>query len=187
MENKETFYHGSACCFDKFSLSYLGTGEGKSKFGHGIYITSSYDTAVLYASKASKANGKICSYVYTVEVPQLTDDNHIFSSKPVNEDIIERAEKQIGEILPDEAKSAGKYFRKYIGNILVGNRTTIKKMISKADADAESAVSKFLDSIGVVFLVWPHSQNKPNGATNRAVLNESNIRIVKVEKITHEL
>ena len=57
----------------------------------------------------------------------------------------------------------------------------------KADADAESAAAKFLDGIGVVFLVWPHSQNKPDGATNRAVLNESNIRIVKVEKINHEL
>ena len=183
MENKEKFYHGSACCFDKFSLSYLGTGEGKSKFGHGIYITSSYETAVLYASKASKANGKNCSYVYTVEVPQLTDDNHIFSSRPVNEDIIERAEEKIEERIPDEAKSAGKYFRKYIGNLLVGNRTTIKKMISKADATAESAVAKFLDSIGVVFLVWPHSQNKPDGATNRAVLNENNIKIVNVVEV----
>ena len=33
----------------------------------------------------------------------------------------------------------------------------------------------------------PHSQNKPDGATNRAVLNENNICIVKVEKINHEL
>ena len=184
---KEMFYHGSCYLFDNFSLSYLGRGEGKSKFGHGIYITSSYETAVLYASKAAKANGMDCCYVYTVEVPQMTDDNHVFSSKPVNEDIIQRAEEKIGECIPNEAKSAGKYFRKYIGNFLVGNRTTIKKMISKADADAESAAAKFLDSIGVVFLVWPHSQNKPDGATNRAVLNENNICIVKVEKINHEL
>ncbi len=142
--NKETFYHGSACCFDKFSLSYLGTGEGKSKFGHGIYITSSYETAEHYAIKAMHLNthciGGYC-YIYEVEVPQLTDDNHIFSSRPVNEDIIKRAEEKIEERIPDEAKSAGKYFRKYIGNLLVGNRTTIKKMISKADADAESAQS----------------------------------------------
>lgn len=184
---KEIFYHGSCYLFDNFSLSYLGRGEGKSKFGHGIYITSSFETAVLYASKAAKANGMDCCYVYTVEVPQMTNDNHVFSSKPVNEDIIQRAEEKIGECIPNEAKSAGKYFRKYIGNLLVGNRTTLKKMISKADADAESAVAKFLDSIGVVFLVWPHSQNNPDGATNRAVLNESNIHIVKVEKINHEL
>jgi hypothetical protein len=116
-------------------------------------------------------------------VPQLTDDNHIFSSKPVNEDIIKRAEEKVGESLPDEAKSTGNYFRKYIGNLLVVNRTSIKKMISKADADAESAATKFLDSIGVVFLVWPHSQNKPDGATNRAVLNENNIKIVNVVEV----
>ena len=122
-------------------------------------------------------------YIYTVEVPQLTDDNHIFSSRPVNEAIIQRAEKKVGETLPEEAKSAGKYFRKYLGNLLIGNRTTVKKMISKADAEAESAAAKFLDSIGVVFLVWPHSQNKPDGDTNRAVLNEHNIKIIDVMEI----
>ena len=116
-------------------------------------------------------------------MPKLTDDNHIFSSRPVNEDIIKRTEEKIGERIPDEAKSAGKYFRKYIGNLLVGNRTTVKKMISKAHATAESAVAKFLDSIGVGFLVWPHSQNKPDGATNRAVLNENNINIVNVVEV----
>lgn len=82
MSNKEIFYHGSCYLFDKFSLSFLGAGEGKSKFGHGIYITSSYKTAVLYATKAARANGKECRYVYTVEVPQITDDNHIFSCRP---------------------------------------------------------------------------------------------------------
>jgi hypothetical protein len=56
-------------------------------------------------------------------------------------------------------------------------------MISKADAEAESAAAKFLDSIGVVFLVWPHSQNKPDGDTNRAVLNENNIKIIDVMEI----
>lgn len=201
MENKEIFYHGSACCFDKFSLSYLGTGEGKSKFGHGIYITSSKETAEHYAIKALErlchpyhpkglskrfinhlGLGGYC-YIYTVEVPQLTDDNHIFSSRPVNEAIIQRAEKKVGETLPEEAKSAGKYFRKYLGNLLIGNRTTVKKMISKADAEAESAAAKFLDSIGVVFLVWPHSQNKPDGDTNRAILNENNIKIIDVMEI----
>ena len=73
MNNTETFYHGSCHLFDKFSLSCLGTGEGKSKFGHGIYITSSYKTAALYASKAAKANGMECCCVYAVEMSVLTD------------------------------------------------------------------------------------------------------------------
>ena len=183
MNNTEIFYHGTCHLFDKFSLSYLGSGEGKSKFGHGIYITSSYRTAALYASKAAKANDKECCYVYTVEVPKLTDDNHIFSCKPVNTSVVDRVEKVIGEAIPDEVKSAGKYFRKYLGNLLIGQSTTVKKMMTKADATAENAVSQFLNSVGVIYLAWPQSQTKPDGETNRAVLNEKDIKILKVEQV----
>lgn len=179
----ETFYHGSCYLFDKFSSEFLGAGEGKSKFGHGIYITSSYKTAALYAAKAAKANGKSSYYVYTVEVPLLTEGNHLFSCKPVNADIVQRVEKEIGETVPEEAKTAGKLLRKYLGNLLTGQRSTVKKMIGKADAAAESAVSAFLCKIGVVYLAWPQSQTKPDGETNRAVLNQNDIRIVKVEQV----
>ena len=183
MPHTETFYHGSCYLFDTFSSAFLGAGEGKSKFGHGIYITSSYKTAALYAAKAAKANGKECCYVYTVEVPLITADNHIFSCKPVNADVAQRAEKAIGEAIPDEVKVAGKLFRKYLGNLLTGQRTTIKKMMSKADAAAENAVSEFLNKIGIVYLAWPQSQTKPDGETNRAVLNANDIRIVKIEQV----
>ena len=132
MASTEIFFHGSCHLFDKFSLEFLGSGEGKSKFGYGLYITSSYKTAALYAAKAARANGKEHCYVYTVEVPLLTENNHIFSCKPVNADVAERAEKAIGEVIPDEVKSAGKLFRKYLGNLLTGQRTTIKKMMGKA-------------------------------------------------------
>ena len=183
MNNTETFYHGSCHLFDKFSLSCLGMGEGKSKFGHGIYITSSYKTAALYASKAAKANGKESCYVYTVEVPVLTAGNHIFSCKPVNVAVIDQVEKAIGEAMPDEAKSAGKLFRKYLGNLLTGQHSTVKKMMAKADAMAENAVSQFLSSVGVVYLAWPQSQTNPEGETNRAVLNINDIKIISIEQV----
>ena len=183
MKTTETLYHGSCHLFDKFSLSFLGSGEGKSKFGHGIYITSSYKTAVLYASKAAKANGKECCYVYTIEVPMLNNDNHIFSCKAVNPSVVDRVEKVIGEAIPDEVKSAGKYFRKYLGNLLIGQRATVKKMMAKADATAENAVSQFLNSVGVIYLAWPQSQAKPDGETNRALLNEKEIKILKIEQV----
>lgn len=183
MKTTETLYHGTCYLFDKFSLSFLGSGEGKSKFGHGIYITSSYKTAALYASKAAKANGKECCYVYTIEVPMLNKDNHIFSCKAVNASVVDRVEKVIGEAVPDEVKSAGKYFRKYLGNLLIGQRTTVKKMMAKADATAENAVSQFLNSVGVIYLAWPQSQAKPDGETNRALLNEKEIKILKIEQV----
>ena len=183
MKTTETLYHGTCYLFDKFSLSFLGSGEGKSKFGHGIYITSSYKTAALYASKAAKANGKECCYVYTIEVPMLNNDNHIFSCKAINASVVDRIEKVIGEAIPDEVKRAGKYFRKYLGNLLIGQRATVKQMMAKADATAENAVSQFLNSVGVIYLAWPQSQAKPDGETNRALLNEKEIKIVKIEQV----
>ena len=183
MKTTETLYHGTCYLFDKFSLSFLGSGEGKSKFGHGIYITSSYKTAALYASKAAKANGKECCYVYTIEVPMLNNDNHIFSCKAVNPSVVDRVEKVIGEAIPDEVKRAGKYFRKYLGNLLIGQRATVKQMMAKADAAAENAVSQFLNSVGVIYLAWPQSQAKPDGETNRALLNEKEIKILKIEQV----
>ena len=55
--------------------------------------------------------------------------------------------------------------------------------MDKADAQAEAAVSEFLNKIGIVYLAWPQSQTKPDGDTNRAVLNADDIRIVKVEQV----
>ena len=178
----EIFYHGTCHLFSQFDVSFLGTGEGKSKFGNGIYITSSYDTAALYAAKAARANGKDTLYVYTVEVPDLTDENHVFSCKEVSQAVVQRVEAVLGAI-PQEATASGKYFRKYIGNVLSGKKASLKQMLDKADAQAENAASRFLDGIGIVYLAWPQAQTKPDGDTNRAVLNASNVRVVKIEQV----
>ena len=178
----EIFYHGTCHLFGQFDMSVLGTGEGKSKFGNGIYITSSYETAALYAAKAAKANGKETLYVYTVEVPDLTDENHVFSCKEVNPAVVQRAEAVLGA-LPQEAMASGKYFRKYIGNVLSGRKASLKQMLDKADAQAENAASRFLDEIGIIYLAWPQAQTKPDGDTNRAVLNATNVRMVKIEQV----
>ena len=179
----EVFYHGTCRLFDSFDPTRLGSGEGKSKFGHGIYITSSYETAALYASKVAKCHGSDCKYVYTLEVPDLTDNNHVFSCKPVNPIVAERLQTALGETIPDDAKSLGKFFRKYIGNVLIGNRKTIKQMTGSASSEAEDAVTKFLNENDVIFLAWPQAQTKPDGDTNRAVLNAECIKILKIEQV----
>ena len=161
------FYHGTCRLFDKFSLSHLGEGEGKSKFGHGIYLTSRYATAALYGSKAAKANGVDTVYVYTVEVPDITDDNHVRLLCPVNADIVARTVAKLGEEMPAEVLADGKLFRKYLGN----------------DAAAENAATVFLDEIGVKYLVWPVVYSKPDGDVNCAVLNGDNITIVGVDQV----
>lgn len=170
-------YHGTTSKFDHFDLTHLGEGEGKSKFGVGHYASTVYATAALYAGKC-KGETK---YVYTLEVPDLTDTNHIVSAKPPHKAIIEKAEAQIGQI-PDEAKSSGKYFRKYIGNLLLGNKGTVKKMIGSLSTEGEIKVSKFLYEIGVLYLVWAQSQACPdNGQINVAILDDNIIKIKKIE------
>ena len=46
----------------------------------------------------------------------MTDENHLFSVRPVHPSIVERAEKALGEQIPTEAQAVGKFFRKYVGN-----------------------------------------------------------------------
>ena len=192
----EVFYHGTCRLFDSFDPTRLGSGEGKSKFGHGIYITSSYETAALYASKAAKKNGVDTVYVYTVGVPELTECNYILSSLPLNPNVAIALEKALGEEIPNEAKEQGKLFRKYVGNVLIGNRVTTKEMMDKAGAAAEDAVSGFLNDNGITYLVWPKAQMKPDVLiskihevgldaieTNRAVLNAECIKILKIEQV----
>ena len=179
----ETFYHGTPMLFKKFDLAYAFEGDGKNKFGIGTNVTEVYTTAALYAHNKKRPE---CTdyYVYTVEIPDLTDDNHLSYSKPVHPSIIQRTEKALGEQIPDEIKAVAKYFRKYVGNKLIGKRGTLKQLKEKSDIDAERAASKFFSEIGLEYYVWPQgSWTKPSGLTNRAVLNVDKIRIVRIDKV----
>ena len=179
----ETFYHGTPMLFKKFDIAHALEGDGKAKYGFGTYVTEVYTTAALYAHNKKRPE---CTdyYVYTVEIPDLTDDNHLSYTKPVHPSIIQRTEKALGEQIPDEIKAVAKYFRKYVGNKLIGKRGTLKQLKEKSDIDAERAASKFFSEIGLEYYVWPQgSWTKPSGLTNRAVLNVDKIRIVRIDKV----
>ena len=179
----ETFYHGSPMLFKEFDLAHAFEGDGKNKFGLGTNVTEVYTTAALYAHNKKRPE---CTdyYVYTVEIPDLTDDNHLSYTKPVHPSIIERTEKALGEQIPDEVKVKAKFFRKYVGNKLIGKRGTLNQLKNKADVDAERAASKFFSEIVLEYYVWPQGDwKKSGGPTNRAVLNVDKIRIVRIDKI----
>ena len=122
-------------------------------------------------------------YVYTLEIPDMTEDNHLFSVRPVHPSIIERTEKALGEQIPTEARAVGKLFRKYVGNRLTGKTGTVKQLTDKADLNAEMAAAKFFREIGLEYFAWPQAQTKPDGLTNRVVLNIDKIRIVRIDKV----
>ena len=172
-------YHGSAALFREFDPSHLLEGDGKFKFGVGAYLTSRYTTAAHY----SGATGSADHYVYTVEIPDLMEENHLTSLAPVAPAIIARAEAKLGEKVPADACVSGKFFRKWLGNRLIGNLGTVKKMTGSASLEAENAASAFLPGIGVVLLVWPTAQTKPEAGNNYALLDYGEFHIIKVDKV----
>ena len=45
------------------------------------------------------------------------------------------------------------------------------------------AAAKFFREIGLEYFAWPQAQTKPDGLTNRVVLNVDKIRIVRIDKV----
>lgn len=172
-----TFYHGSPELFDKFDLSKAGDGTG-IKFGFGVYLTESEASAVHYSQPRKQPLTKD-HYLYTLEIPDLTNDNHLVSAKPVPIAIMQRAEAKLGKPIPQEKTLQGKEFRKWLGLTLTGSK--------KVDVASEKSAAEFLDSIGVFCNVWPQAQTKPDGLKNIAVFDAGKVRIVKREHIEVEL
>lgn len=166
-------YHGSPELFSKFDLSKAGDGTG-IKFGFGVYLTESEASAVHYSQPRKQAQVKD-HYLYTVEIPELTENNHLVSAKPVSPEIIKRTETKLGKPVPQDKALQGKEFRKWIGMTLTDNKTV--------SLETEQAASAFLDNIGVFCNVWPQAQSKPDGLKNYAVFDADKVRIIKIEHI----
>ena len=85
--------------FDKFDLTHALEGDGKVKFGFGVYVTSKYESAVHYSASNKTATEH---YVYTLEVPDKTEKNHIAFKHSINPTILAKAEKKTGTYHSDE-------------------------------------------------------------------------------------
>ena len=199
MMEKNTYYHGSSIIFDSFNLDSLAESSG-CKFGAGVYLTEAFETAAHY-SEPRKGTADH-NYVYTVEVPDKTEENCLpYYGVPIPSIIISRVEERLGEILPDFIKgssrdaegkgvSLGKFLRKYIAHRLSGvpkeKLDTDKKVDKKkTKLAAEIKASAFLLSIGVLFIEWPQGTwgKYPNCKKNIAVLDPSKVKVVKIEEV----
>lgn len=179
------FYHGSSAePFDKFSLEHALEGDGKVKFGWGVYVTEKYTTAAHYAFNKHRPENRNF-YVYTVEIPDRTDDNclSLLKGVPVADSIVKRVEAKLGTTIPAEAKVEGIPFRKFLANKLSGLDLPVKKMIDKATVAGEKAASELLSSVGVDLIEWPYNWQKPQAEKNMAVVDDKKVRIVRIEKV----
>ena len=179
-----TAYHGSSVLFDSFDLGHALEGDGKVKFGYGVYVTEKYSSAAHYAFNKKRPENTDY-YVYTLEIPDKTPDNCLLLLKgvPVAASIVERTEAKIGESVPAEARAEGIPFRKWLANFLTGNKMAVGKMIDKASVEGEKAAAEFLDSIGVDLIEWPYNWQKPEAEKNMAVVDDAKVRILKIEQV----
>ena len=179
-----TAYHGSSVLFDSFDLGHALEGDGKVKFGYGVYVTEKYSSAAHYAFNKKRPENSDY-YVYTLEIPDKTPDNclSLLKGVPVAASIVERTEAKIGESVPAEARAEGIPFRKWLANFLTGNKTAVGKMIGKASVEGEKAAAEFLDSIGVDLIEWPYNWKRPDAEKNMAVVDDAKVRIIRIEKV----
>lgn len=177
-------YHGSSLRFDSFDLTRALEGSGRVKYGFGMYATSSYKSAAHYAFNKKRPENKDY-YVYTLDIPDRTDDNclSLLKGVPVNESIVKRCEKELGISIPAEALIEGIPFRKYIANKLLGLNDKPGKMTAKTTVEGEKLASQFLLSIGVELIEWPFTWAKPEGDKNYAVLDDRKVIIKSIDKV----
>ena len=171
-------YHGSPELFSAFDLSKAGEGTGV-KFGFGVYLTESEASAVHYSQPRNMEQMASHHYLYTIEIPDLTPTNHLVSALPVNEEIVSKVQVKLGVEAPAKVLEQGKEFRKWVGMTLLGTK--------KSNFAEEKAAAQLLNSLGVLYNVWPQAQTKPDGLKNIAVFDAANVKIVKVEQIEVEL
>ena len=170
-----TFYHGSQVLFNAFDLSHVLEGDGKMKFGFGVYLSSMYRSAAHYSAAGRKV---FEGYVYTAEIPDFRTDNHIDFKQPVHPAILERAARSLASAgfpsdIPEPITADGKLFRKHLDKLFSG----------KIDLAGEKAASEFLDGICVDYVCWPYNWKNPAFGTNCAVFNTDKIRIVRVDHV----
>ena len=178
-------YHGSSSePFDRFDLGHALEGDGKVKFGWGVYVTDKYTTAAHYAFNKKRPENRDF-YVYTAEIPERTPDNclSLLKGVPVTPSIVTRVEERIGEKVPEEALVEGIPFRKWLANRLTGNVGPVRKMTDKATVQGEKAASELLAELGVELIEWPYNWQKPEAEKNYAVLDDRKVRIVRIEKV----
>ena len=180
-------YHGSSRLFDRFDLNHSGEGDGKNKFGYGVYTTDRYERAAHYSfNKHRPAEEQINHYVYTVEIPDITDDNcyRQFKDGPVSQAIVKRCEAKLGITIPQEAIDDAFNLRKYIANTLLGVNATTKKMIAQTTDAGNKLASDFLRGIGFDMIVWPIVwKDKEFSDKDYAILDDSKIRILSIDKV----
>ena len=182
-------YHGSPFLFKSFNLEALAEGSG-IKFGAGVYLTESLETAIRYSAPRHMTAER--NFIYTVEVPDKTDLNYLPYPAPVQAELVQKIEDRLNEQIPEFVKSEGKLLRKYLAHRLEGvskdKLLTEKQVDKKTTLEGEKRASQLFVKVGVIYIEWPNGgwANYPNCIMNIAVLDPDVITVLKIEEIDRQ-
>ena len=182
-------YHGSPFLFKSFNLEALAEGSG-IKFGAGVYLTESLETAIRYSAPRHMTAER--NFIYTVEVPDKTDLNYLPYPAPVQAELVQKIEDRLNEQIPEFVKSEGKLLRKYLAHRLEGvskdRLLTEKQVDKKTTLEGEKRASQLFVEVGVIYIEWPNGgwANYPNCIMNIAVLDPDVITVLKIEEIDRQ-
>ena len=175
--------------FKSFNLEALAEGSG-IKFGAGVYLTESLETAIRYSAPRHMTAER--NFIYTVEVPDKTDLNYLPYPAPVQAELVQKIEDRLNEQIPEFVKSEGKLLRKYLAHRLEGvskdKLLTEKQVDKKTTLEGEKRASQFFVEVGVIYIEWPNGgwANYPNCIMNIAVLDPDVITVLKIEEIDRQ-
>jgi hypothetical protein len=173
---EKVFYHGSAHVFDRFDFDRIGSGDGLSVFGHGLYFTDTYETAVFYAKDLSIGKLKSTGFnLYTVSIRGL--DNFYNWEEETPHHVAERIVKKLIKAgHTDDAELIENEFNDY------GNYWELNSMyeILTGILGSKKEVSEFLDMCGVSGVI---GKSRSQSGLVYTVYDDRLIKILNVEKV----
>jgi len=188
----QTFYHGTSKLFKQFDpKGTIGTGEGKSKFGWGVYLAAKYDSAVLYSGKGGGFMAPD-HYVYTVEIPDITPDTYLIQCMPVPAWIVEAFEAEIAPLgeKRDEITAWGLDFRKEMeAGIYAKHHDGIRPKTEAEVAEGQALAAEWMMAHGLIGTCWPQGKWPDKGEGRQpkeyklAVFDGADIHIAKIERV----
>ncbi|MFA5484913.1 MAG: hypothetical protein WC260_01530 [Candidatus Pacearchaeota archaeon] len=147
MESKTVneFYHGSPYDFDTFDIDKVGTGDGLSKFGFGLYFTDSEELANYYAIDGSIGDKKQTGLnIYQVRLFEL--DNFYEWEQETPPDIYDCVIRKLRSLeYEDDADEIEQDYEDY------GDRWSIESLYAFLTAifDSDRETSEFLYKCGI--------------------------------------
>ena len=161
-----TLYHGSPFLFKEFEFQDRNESLG-IKYGCPIFLTDMELLAVMWSHKAGAKD----HYLYTVQIPDLTPENHLRADVQPSIAIIKRIEDLLRETIPADAKSSGKALKNWL---------YARPSNSSSDYEHEKEVIDLMDDLGIITYVWQSVDFK--GVLNYAV-HYKQVHIIKCEHI----